>query len=307
MPMDAVGEWLMAGDPAIRWQTMRDLFDAQPSEYEAERRRVAIEGWGARLLALQHPDGSWGRHVYEKWTGTFYTMLVLRDFGLPEDSPGARRAAALLLGAGHRAIDGGLNFAESWKISETCISGMGLATLGRFGIADPRMVTLCEYLLREQMPDGGWNCQRHRGATHSSFHTTISVLEGLHEWRIRASDGRLDRALERGHEFLLAHRLFRSHRTGAVARDEFRRFHFPPRWHYDALRGLDHLRAAGARPDERMTDAVDLVNQRRQGDGRWRLAAPYRGAEHFEIEKAGEPSRWNTLRALRVLRWWERR
>jgi hypothetical protein len=277
MPMDAVVEWLMAGDPAIRWQTMRDLLGAVPAAYEAERQRVAGEGWGARLLALQHSDGSWGPHPYAKWDGTFYTMLVLRDFGLADETPGARRAAMLLLEQGHRAVDGGLCFAESWKASETCISGMGLALLARFGDDDPRINALVEYLLREQMPDGGWNCQRRRGATHSSFHTTISVLEGLHQCRPRTEDARISQAVERGHEFLLAHRLFRSHRTGGVVKDEFTRFHFPPRWHYDVLRGLDHLRAAGAARDERMADAVGLLLKRRQADARWRRGPVPRG------------------------------
>ena len=155
------------------------------------------------------------------------------------------------------------------------------------------------------MDDGGWNCQRHRGATHSSFHTTISVLEGLLEWRERTGDARAGEAIERGSEFLFAHRMFRSHRTGNVVKTEFSRFHYPPRWHYDVLRGLDFLRAAGAARDERVAEAIELVRTRRRSDGRWALSAGYRGTESIVMERAGEASRWNTLRALRVLRRWE--
>ncbi len=297
-------DWLMEGDPAVRWQAMRDLLGAPEAEVEAERKLVAASGWGGRLLDLQKPDGSWGPSVYGKWTGTFYTLLVLRDLGLREDSAAARIAAERVLNAGHRPADGGLNFGTE-PTSETCVSGMGLSMLARFGVDGDRVRGLVAYLLGEHMADGGWNCQRARGATHSSFHTTISALEGLFELRQRGDGEHLREASERGHEFLLAHRLFRSHRTGAVVKDEFTRFHFPPRWHYDVLRGLDFLRAAGAPRDERLADAVTLVRERRKSDGCWRLASPYRGAEHFEMEAGGQPSRWNTLRALRVLQWWE--
>lgn len=300
-------EWLMDGDPAIRWQVMRDLFDARPQEYEAERARVASDGWGAQILALQKADGSWGPHPYAKWHGGFYTMLVLRDLGLPAGHEGVGRAARGLLDKGHRSNGGGIRFGATGRDEEgeTCVSGMGMAMFARYGEDDRRLEALREYLLREQMPDGGWNCARPRGATHSSFHTTISVLEGLLEWEARTlSDEACAAARRRGEEFLLAHRLFRSHRTGRVVKEEFTRFHFPPRWHYDVLRGLDYLRAAGAPRDERVSDAVELVGNRRKPDGRWWATAGYSGTEPLPLEAAGGPGRWNTLRCLRVLRWW---
>jgi hypothetical protein len=288
---------------------MRDLLDQRPAEYEAERAKVAAEGWGAQILALQKPDGKWGPHVYAKWHGTFYTMLVLRDLGLQAEHEGARRAARVLLDAGHRPNGGGIRFGATGprEPGETCVSGMGMAVFARYHDDDPRMDALCEYLLRDQMPDGGWNCQRPFGATHSSFHTTISVLEGLLEWESRVGgDDRSAEARRRGEEFVFAHRLFRSHRTGEVVKEEFTRFHFPPRWHYDVLRGLDYLQAAGAPCDERVSDAIELVRKRRKADGGWWATAGYSGTEPLPLEKAGQPGRGNTLRCLRVLRWWER-
>jgi hypothetical protein len=301
----AVRDWLFQGDPAIRWQVMRDLLDAHPPEFESERERVATEGWGAQFLALQAPSGRWGSTVYGKWTGAFYTMLVLRDLGLTAGHPGPARAARVILDEGFRPTDGGLWFGTGAGHSESCISGMGMAILALYGEDDERMQSLYDYLLAEQMPDGGWNCQRGNGATHSSFHTTISVLEGLLEWRNRDGDERGKEAAARGTEFLLAHRLFRSHRSGEVVKADFTRFHFPPRWHFDVLRGLDYMRAAACAPDERAGEAIELVRSRRKRDGCWQLASGYPGNEAVVMERAGEASRWNTLRALRVLRWWD--
>ena len=302
----AIIGWLMEGDPAIRWQVMRDLLRRPEREVTAERTRVEHEGWGADVLRRQHDDGSWGPHVYAKWNGTFYTMLVLRDLGLPSDHPAARQAARLILDAGYRANDGGLRFNKTWEFSEACLGGMGMAILARFGADDARMPKLADYLAREQMPDGGWNCRRPRGATHASFHTTICVLEGLLEWERRSGDGEVRDLRERAHEFLFTHRLYRSHRTGAVIKDEWTRLHFPPHYHYDVLRGLDYLQAAAAPRDERVSDAIDLLQSRRKPDGCWRLNAGYPGTESLPMERPGEPSRWNTLRALRVLKWWEK-
>ena len=300
----AIVDWLLEGDPAIRWQTMRDLLDAPAADVDAERARVTAEGWGAGFLGLQDAAGAWGPHVYGKWTGTFYTMLVLHALGVPAGSAAMRRGARVVLDAGYRA-DGGLSFgADTRGISETCCSGMGMTLLARYGGEDERIDALFEHLLREQMPDGGWNCRRPRGATHSSFHTTISVLDGLLEWTLRTHDPRAEAAAEKGRDFLYAHRLFRSHRTGAVVKNEFTHFHFPPRWHYDVLRGLDYLRAAGAAPDDRAADAIALVESRRRADGRWQLARAFSGPTSLVMEGGTQPSRWNTLRCLRVLRWW---
>lgn len=296
----------MDGDPAVRWQVMRDLLDAPEAAWRRERRRVASAGWGARLLGRQRPDGNWGRGPYQpKWTCTTYTMELLRQLGLPPRHPAALRACAIDLDA--LAPDGSVNFwGPRRRTGDCCVTGMILAQLGAFGVRDRRIERVVAYVLREQMEDGGWNCQRPRGAKHGSFHTTTCALEGLQEYVAtgRALAAAAADAAARGREFLLVHRLFRSHRTGRVVSDELTRFHFPPQWHHDVLRALDHFRVAGAARDPRLEDAIALLEGRRGLDGRWTLPRPYPGAVHFVLEATGAPSRMNTLRALRVLRWW---
>jgi hypothetical protein len=305
MSADGVLDWLLAGDPAIRWQALRDLAGAGTREVAREQRRVASEGWGAKLLSLQDADGRWARGIYTpKWTSTTYTLLLLRDMGLESGNAEALRGCRRLVTEGFWS-DGGINYYPSRaNRSETCITAMVLSIACWFGLEDERLDRLAQHLIECQMPDGGWNCRARPGsggATHGSFHTTISTMEGLRLWGGTAAL----RPLQRGEEFLLAHRLFRSHRTGAVANPVFTRFHFPPRWHYDVLRGLDYFRACGAPRDPRMEDAIELVRNRRGNDGRWNLDHRYSGKVFFHLEPLRRPSRWNTLRALRVLRWWE--
>lgn len=309
MAADPVLEWLLEGDPSIRWQALRDLAGAKETAVKREQGRIAKEGWGARLLALQDPDGRWAGGIYTpKWTSTTYTTVLLRSLGLAPGHPRALRACKLLLDTGFWN-DGGINFFPRWyKRSEMCISGMVLALLCWFGFDDPRVDQLAEHVVGRQMADGGWNCRAMPGyghATHGSFHTTISVLEGLMEYeRFRKSRVVRD-SQARGREFLLVHRLFRSHRTGDIVKRAMLCFSFPPRWHYDVLRGLDYFWDCGAQRDKRLEEAIALVEVRRKDDGRWVLQNRYPGATFFELEQPGEPSRWNTLRALRVLRWWE--
>jgi len=312
---DAAIPWLLDGDPAIRWQTLRDLVGAPAPLIERERRRVAREGWGGRLLARQGRDGRWAggrepaRGMYgPKWISTTYTMLLLRDFGLPSGNRKMRKPCRLLLDRGLRE-DGGVDFGKwaQWtRRGETCVTGMVLSLLAYFEHDDARVDTIAAHLCTQQMPDGGWNCARSAGATHSSLNTTISVLEGLRLYELGRGAGKrwLRAAQRRGREFLLAHRLFRSHRTGAIIKPAFTRFAFPPRWHYDVLRALDHFQTVGAPRDPRLRDAVELVRTSRREDGRWTLPPGYPGKTYFELERVGGPSRWNTLRALRVLKWW---
>jgi hypothetical protein len=313
---DEAVRWLLDGDPAIRWQTLRDLVGAAERSVERERRRVARDGWGARLLARQDRAGTWaggrssdGGLYSPKWISTTYTMLLLRDFGLPANNPQAHKACTLLLDRGLQR-DGGVGYG-TWARwagrGETCVTGMILSILSYFEYDDARLDTIAAHLLEQQMPDGGWNCRRPRGATHGSVHTTISVLEGLrlHEAHRGRDAPALWAAQRRGREFLLVHRLFRSHRTGRVIKPEFTRFSFPPRWHYDVLRALDYFRAVDAPRDPRLAEAIGLVHSRRRADGRWSLQHSYPGKTYFRLERLGAPSRWNTLRALRVLKWWD--
>src|SRR5207302_500677 len=282
---------------------------------ERERQRGARDGWGARLLARQDAQGPWagglssdGGLYSPKWTSTTYTMLLLRDFGLPANNRQARKACKLLLDGGLQR-DGGINYGiwgKSWGRSETCITGMVLSILSYFEYDDRRLDTIAGHLLEQQMPDGGWNCRRPRGAIHASVHTTISVLEGLRRYELhRGREVREVRAAQQlGREFLLVHRLFRSHRTGEIIKPVFTRFSFPPRWHYDILRALDYFQAVDAPCDPRLADAIAIVQSSQRADGRWSLQHAYKGKTYFELERPGAASRWNTLRALRVLKWW---
>jgi len=308
--------WLLDGDPAIRWQVMHDVLGAAERTVERERRRVASDGWGARLLARQDSKGTWasglssGGGLYSpKWISTTYTMLLLRDFGLPVSNRQARKACRLLLDGGLQR-DGGINYGTwaSWtRTSETCISGMVLSLLSYFEFDDDRVDSIADHLLGQQLSDGGWNCERPRGATHSSFHTTLSVLEGLRLYEVhRRRKARAVRAAQRrGREFLLVHRLFRSHRTGDIVKPILLRLSFPPRWHYDILRALDYFRAVNAPRDKRLAEAIEILRKKQRKDGRWALENRYKGKTYFELERLGGPSRWNTLRSLRVLKWWD--
>lgn len=306
-PNDGLRGWLMAGDPAIRWQVLRDLDGAPAHVWAPERDRVAEEGWGRRLLEARDPEGTWGHGLYSpKWTSTTYTLLLLRRLGLPPGHPAALQGCRLLIERG-LAADGGIDLSATLYRSETCVSGMMLALVVAHGFRSPATEALVSYLLREQMPDGGWNCQRFAGATHSSFHTSINVLEGLRAYVEEGGERKteVERAEARGREFFLAHHLYRSHRTGQVVKGAFTRFSFPPRWHHDVLRTLEVFSGALAPYDERLEDPVGLVVRKRSADGTWALQNRHSGRVFFELEAVGEASRWNTLRALRVLRWWE--
>ncbi len=299
--------WLTQGDPAVAWQALRDLLGAPQDRWKAERERVAFSGWGAALLARRAPDGLWGGGVYTpKWTSTTYTLLLLRRLGLPPGHPSALESTEILVERA-RSPDGGVNF---WKprsrISETCVTGMVLSIVTWFGLRTDYTESIIDYLLQEQMDDGGWNCRRFRGATHGSFHTTINVLEGLRGY-VEADGsraGEVTAAEARAQEFFLCHRLYRSHRTGRVSKPEFTRFSFPPRWRHDVLRTLDYFQSAEAPLDSRLEDPVELLRGKRDTDGRWPLQNRHPGRTFFEMEGVGEPSRWNTLRAMRVLKWW---
>ncbi|HEY7200702.1 MAG TPA: hypothetical protein VIC57_10840 [Candidatus Dormibacteraeota bacterium] len=319
-----VVEWLMDSDPAIRWQVMRDLAGAPEADVAAERARVAREGWGARVLALQREDGQWAGGtptfpsteaanwweslppqrrgtLFPQWTSTAWSLNLLRDFGLDPESAEARRAVRLVREKCQWEHEGEPFFAGE---VEPCINGRTVA-LGAYYGEDVRGIV--DRLLGEQMSDGGWNCEQENGSTRGSFHSTIEVLTGLLEYERAAGDAPEVRAARlRGHEYLLQRRLLRRLSNGEVIDQAWTRFSFPTGWYYDVLRGLDYLRAADAEPDERMAEAIELVESRRDGDGRWPLENPHPGRLHFDMDEGeGRPSRWNTLRAMRVLRWHE--
>jgi hypothetical protein len=308
-------QWLLDSDPAIRWQTLADVTHAPAGEVAAERGKLSTDGLGARLLSAQAPDGRWGGAAWNRgWDSTMHVLWLLRELGLPPESGAARRALDLVRervtwrGCGPPEADDNLFFAGE---IEPCINGQ-VATIGAYFGQDVRGIV--DRLMSEQLADGGWNCEAENGSTRSSFNTTICVLEALLEYERRVG-GRADvtAARLRGQEYLVERRLVRRKSTGeAIEKDRkggamWTQFAFPTWWHYDVLRGLDYLRRAGATPDERMAEAIDLVVSKRDADGRWPLDVRYPGRMPIEIDEGeGRPNRWITLRALRVLDWWSR-
>jgi hypothetical protein len=311
--MNAV-EWLLDGDPAIRWQAMRDLTDAPAGQVAAERARVATEGWGARLLALRREDGLWDAGAPETELISLLALLLLRDMGLDPSSEEAREAV--------RLVSDNATWHNPWSPwngtpllageVEPCINGR-VVTVGSYFGQD--VTGIVERLLGEQMADGGWNCEQENGSTRGSFHTTINVLEGLleHE-RTTGRSAEATAALERGQEYLLERRMLRRLSSGELIDPAFTLFSFPTGYHYDALRGLDYLRAADVTPDARVAEAIDLVRSKRDAEGRLPLENPHevelvnarvRDLEFGMDEREGLPSHWNTLRAMRVLDWYE--
>lgn len=304
----------MTGDAAIRWQTLRDLLDAPQAEWQAERQRTQESGWGAQLLARQDAAGTWAGALYgPKWTSTTYTLLALIDIGIPPECAAARKGARLLLdrmlGETCEAA-----FALKLKDMDRCIVGMLLQIAVYFGIDDGRIDAIVDNLLGEVMPDGAWNCRKGRKMSgrpaphHSSFHTTFNVLDGLREHVEHGKDYRREAALaaeQAALELIMQHRLVYSDHTGQVIRSDFTRLVYPYRWHYSVLRGLEAFARIGAPRDSRLQDGIDLVKAKRRPDGMWPLEHKYAAKVFFNMEAVGKPSRWVTLRALRVLKWWE--
>jgi len=306
-------DWLLDGDPAIRWQVMSDLLDLPPAEVAAERSRVEREGWGARLLELEDADGLWdggacfpgsytGGEPGQPWTATMHTLQTLQLLGLDPESESARRMITLIAQNGRWEHDGQPYFDGE---VEPCINGRTIETGAYFGVDVDRIV---DRILSERLDDGGWNCEAENGSIRSSFDTTINVLEGLAEFD-RASGGSptVREALAAGEEYLLERELFRRKSTGEVVDPSYLDFVFPFYWHYDVLRALDYFRRSGAASDERLGQAVELVREKRQPDGRWLLDRTHLGRVHLDLEDVVTSSRWNTLRAIRVLDWWDRR
>lgn len=297
--MDTI-QWLVESDPAISWQAMRDLTGSSPAAIQAQRARVAQEGVGAEILRRQGDDGAWHREGAPDWLPTLFTMMLLRATGIDPGDPRVESAVARLA-AGFRWDQefGAKPFFEGEV--EPCINGGTLALGGYFGHPSRE---LARRLLSEQLEDGGWNCEAPR-STRSSFHTTICVLEGLLEYE-RAVGGASEvaAARARGEEYLLRRALFRRLSSGEVANMEFLQFTFPPRYHYDILRALDYFRNARTEQEARFGEAISVIESKRQPDGRWLLDESHKQSLTVPLEESvGEPSRWNTLRACRVLRW----
>ena len=301
-PNQVVIDWLLDSDPAIRWQVMRDLTREPEAVIATERKRVGLEGWGARLLALQNPDGTWGDGIQAPlWQSTLGALVLLKDMGLDPSGEPAQKMLDLV----RRKVTWGPEFGDSPFFEgeiEPCINGRVLALGGYFGYASEQ---LAKHLLNDQLEDGGWNCEA-PPSRRSSFNSTICVLEGLIAYeKAKGATPAITDARVRAQEYLLERRLLRRLSTGAVISIFWERFSYPTTWHYDVLRGLDYLRSAEVELDERIIEAIALVKRTRYKDGRWPLQNPHHDPVNFVMEgPLGAPSRWNTLRALRVLDWY---
>lgn len=297
-------DWLLEGDVSVQYQVWRDLLGSDKKQLQ---NRIATEGWGAEILSKRNSDGHWGDRFYQpKWISTHYTLLDLRNLNLPSNNEMVRETLDLVL-QNNLADDGGIQLGPSTlQHSDVCVNGMFLNYASYFETPEKKLYSIIDSILKEMMPDGGFNCRTTRsGAQHSSLHTTISVLEGFQEFQ---KAGYLYRKAEilsaqkSAVEFILQHQLFLSDRTGRMIHKDFLKLSYPCRWKYDILRAMDFFQYAGIEWDNRMKAATDVLKTKRNNGGTWNLQSAHAGQVHLDMEKAGKPSRWNTLRVLRVMK-----
>lgn len=303
MTNEQVIRWLLEGDVSIQYQANRDLLGIDRKDLQ---KKIAIEGWGQQFLSKRKLEGHWGDRFYQpKWISTHYTLLDLRNLNLSPDNKIVQETIEMVLDKG-KAEDGGIPLGPStFKQSDVCVNGMFLNYASYFKTDEKKLRSIVDSILHEKMSDGGFNCNSNTiGARHSSMHSTISVLEGITEYeknRYKYRNKELARVKKDSIEFLLIHQLYRSDRTGEIIDDNFLKLSYPSRWRYDILRALDYLRYDGAAYDDRIAPAIDALLKKRNKDNTWNMQARHPGKVHVEMEKAGKPSRWNTLRAIRAL------
>jgi hypothetical protein len=305
MENNKIFSWLIAGDISIQYQAFRDL--AGINKYSLQK-RIEKEGWGARLLQLRKHSGYWENRFYlPKWTSTHYTLLDLRNLNASPSCKQARDTIQVVV-ENEKGADGGVYALKRNSKSDVCVNGMLLNYACYFHVKEENLKSIVDFLLKEKMLDGGFNCRsNNQGAVHSSLHTTLSVLEGILEYKRNGYTYRLNELMEAektAQEFILLHRLFRSDKTktGNIINSKFLILFYPCRWYYDILKALDYFRDSGEHYDKRMEDALQVILSKRTEEGLWKLPARHNGQVYFEMEKAGTRSRWNTLRALRVLK-----
>ena len=303
MTPDEIIAWLLQGDVAICYQVHRDLLLEKKTNV---RKQIELEGWGARYLARRKPNGYWGKSFYQpKWISSHYTLLELRNLCISTNNPLIRQSIDHIVHK-EKGADGGVACSRAAKLSDVCVNGMFLNYASYFKTDQKHMKSIVDFLLEQKMPDKGFNCFSNRThPVHSSLHSTLSVLEGIVEYKYNGYTYRLQKlmhAKQTSEEFILMHQLYLSDRTGKVISEKFLRMPNPSRWFYNFLRALDYFQYARKEWDERMQPAIDLLLKKKTKDGLWKLNASHSGRTYFEMEKAGKPSRWNTLRALRVLK-----
>lgn len=299
---DSVINWLLEGDVSIQYQAKRDLLGKEDKNL---RKRIEKEGWGKSFLDARTPDGIWGQGFYQpKWISSHYTILDLKNLNISPSQPEIRASIKNIL-ENHKEEDGGVNPGKTIRNSDVCVNGMVMNYACYFQQDQELLKSIVDFILSQQLDDGGFNCRSNRqGAVHSSLHTTISVLEGINEYLENGYRYRLEELLSAAsasREFIITHRFFKSDKTGKIINPNFLKFRYPPRWYYNILRALDYFRKDGISYDERMSDALEILVEKRSSEGLWKLAAQHPGKSHFEMEKAGKSSRWITLMATRIL------
>jgi hypothetical protein len=295
-------KWLLDSDVSIQFQVYRDLLKDDRSDL---RDRISKEGWGARFLSLRNSNGYWGSGFYlPKWISTHYTLLDLKNLSISKENKNVKLTLNKIL-LENKSPDGGISPVKSLSKSDVCVNGMFLNYASYFGASENDLKSVVDCLLSSQMNDGGFNCQSDRkGAIHSSLHSTLSVIEGILEYSKNGYTYRLmelKKAEEESREFILEHKLYQSHRTGKTIDKKMLMLSYPSRWRYDILRALDYFQSAGVGFDNRISDALEVLMSKRRSDKTWPLQARHNGLIHFDMEQPGRASRWNTLRALRVL------
>jgi hypothetical protein len=299
--------WLLNGDVSLKYQVYRDLLGTDRKDLQD---KIAHEGWGKQFLSKRNPKGHWGDRFYQpKWISTHYTLLDLRYLNLSPNNKLVQDSINQVL-TSLKAEDGGIQLGPStYHHSDVCVNGMFLNYASYFKAPEEKLHSVIGSLLNEIMPDGGFNCRaKTSGAKHSSLHSTLSVLEGLYEFQKAGYTYRCDdisKAIHSAEKFILLHRFFLSDRTGEIIHNDFLKLRYPCRWKYDVLRALDYFQYAHRPWDDRMQEAIDVLLQKQNKEGTWNIQAAHPGELHFVMEKAGTPSRWNTLRTLRVLKYFK--
>jgi hypothetical protein len=299
-------QWLLKGDVSIQYQVHRDLLDIERTDLQE---RIEQEGWGAMLLSRRHSDGHWGKAFYQpKWISSHYTLCDLRNLCVRPDQQLIKESINKIV-TQHKTKDGAINHSTLESQGDVCVNGMFLNYASYFETKEEELRSVVDFILSQRMPDGGFNCRSNRsGAKHSSLHTTLSILEGITEYRLNGYKYRikeLKEAEQAAKEFILLHQLFISDRTGKIIHKDFLRLSYPRRWKYDILSALDYFQHANSKWDDRLQRAIGILLKKRNKNGTWNVQAKHPGQTHFDMEPAGKPSRWNTLRAIRVLKHFE--
>lgn len=299
---------MLTGDVSIQYQVYRDLLGKERKDLQ---KRIATEGWGKRFLSKRKSHGHWGRGFYQpKWISSPYTLLDLKNLRIDPVAPQILETIHKIVQE-EKSADGGVNPGKTIQNSDVCINGMFMNYACYFGLDESLLRSIVDFILSQTMSDGGFNCRLNRiGAVHSSLHTTLSILEGIHEYDRNGYTYRLRElrdAEKSSREFILMHQLYISDRTGEIIHPSFLRMPYPSRWKYDILHALDYFQSSRVKWDERMRPAINFLLSKRSANLTWRLNAGHSGQTHFEMESAGKPSRWNTLRAMRVLKWYDHR